>query len=300
MRNGIVLADKPPGMGSTHLVGALRHRLRETYGKIRVGHTGTLDRFASGLMLLPVGRATALAEVFLHADKRYEAWFSFGRFTDTHDPTGRTVQEVSHEAAREFVAAEKPRITEELQRFSLVSRQRPPAFSALKTEGERYSDRARRTGVAEMPRERSVRIYDIGVDGFDEQAARVRVSLSVSGGTYVRAIARDLSELLEFPIHLSELRRTAIGRITLDVDDIWKAPDGPIRMRSLSGALPEWPQVSVEPGQVALIQQGRRVTLRGPLPDPGRDFFLIRGSDGEAVAWAKSQVGGYSYQRVFV
>ena len=300
MRNGIVLADKPPGMGSTHLVGALRHRLRETHGKVRVGHTGTLDRFASGLMLLPVGRATALAEVFLHADKRYEAWFSFGRFTDTHDPTGETLRSVSDEEARSFMAANKDRIAEELLRFSLVSRQRPPAFSALKTDGERYSDRARRTGVAEMPRERSVRIFDISVDAFDEETARVRVSLSVSGGTYVRAIARDLSELLEFPLHLSELRRTCIGAITLETPDIWKAPDGPFRILGLPEALPAWPCLEVEASQTASIQQGRKVSLRGSVPDPGRDFFLIRGSDGEALAWAKSQVGGYSYQRVFV
>ncbi len=90
MIGGFVPARKSPGMGSSELVGKLKHTLKE-----RVGHTGTLDRFASGLMILVVGRATSLSDFFLHADKRYVAVFRFGKSTESHDPEGPIIEKVN-------------------------------------------------------------------------------------------------------------------------------------------------------------------------------------------------------------
>lgn len=231
---GFVLADKPKGLGSAALVGRLKHELKRRAAqcapagepgpgsgapqrKIKVGHTGTLDRFASGLMLLLTGRATALADQFLHADKGYVGRFQFGAFTDTHDPHGEIVESVSPAETRRFLESERERVMRAVLAIREATRQQPPLYSALKQDGRRFSDRAR-GGQTELPAWRDIRVYELELLRYDLEAGALDLDLYVSGGTYIRAFARDLSRELDFPVHLSELRRYRLGGHRLDGD----------------------------------------------------------------------------------
>ncbi|MEQ9365544.1 MAG: hypothetical protein RIF32_14960 [Leptospirales bacterium] len=224
MLEGFVLADKPRGLGSAALVGRLKYELKKRASaagaprKIKVGHTGTLDRFASGLMLLLTGRTTALADQFLHADKAYVGRFQFGAFTDTHDSQGDVTQSVAIEETRRFLQSEQKRIRRAVLALRDVQRQQPPLYSALKQDGRRFSDLAR-SGQTELPAERDIRVYDVSLAVWDAESGAVDIDLHVSGGTYIRAFARDLSRELDFPIHLSELRRYRLGRHLLYAAD---------------------------------------------------------------------------------
>lgn len=310
LQHGFVLADKPPGLGSAGLVGRLKQELsRQQFpvrGRgLRVGHTGTLDRFASGLMVLLVGKGTALADQFLHADKAYLARFSFGRFTDTHDPEGAVVSERDLAAARELVRSGRKRIVQSLQEICDRGRQRPPVYSALKQDGRRFSDRAR-AGEIRLPDERAITVYDLCLRDMDPEAATVDFEIQVSGGTYIRSLARDLSEALDFPLHLGALRRFRLGEQRIAAE--WPGPAGADESRvwaprfyaepTDSGAVPvdseepgrsaasaaviqdlrlalaDWPRVAVPPEQTAAIQSGRTPELSGVPEESGLDFWL--------------------------
>ncbi|MCR9143337.1 MAG: hypothetical protein NXI24_13880 [bacterium] len=317
---GFVLADKPRGLGSAALVGRLKHELKRRAAaagaprKIKVGHTGTLDRFASGLMLLLTGRATALADQFLHADKAYVGRFQFGAFTDTHDSQGEIIESVTPAEAQRFLKSEGARIRRTILALAEVTRQQPPLYSALKQDGRRFSDRAR-SGETELPAERDIRVYDVDLKLWHAEAAAVDIDLHVSGGTYIRAFARDLSRELDFPIHLAELRRYRLGRHVLPNTDadrsalpperlisgqgdtpagegrVWRPVflenPGPEKTRDTSqveeascvirdvrGALPEWPRLAVAPGEAPNIIQGRTVSSADLPAEPGTDFFI--------------------------
>lgn len=196
---GVLLVDKPEGPTSHDVVAAVRRVLRTR----RVGHTGTLDPFATGLLLLCVGRATRLASLFHLLPKRYEAGIVLGLETDTDDRTGAPGQE--SEAWRELARADAERALGGLTGDLL---QTPPAFSAKKVGGRRAHRLAREgepPGLAPSP----VRVHRIEV--VEWAPPRIRVDAWVSTGTYVRALARDLGRELGCGAHLGDLRRTAVG-----------------------------------------------------------------------------------------
>jgi tRNA pseudouridine55 synthase len=186
---GIVLADKPAGPSSHDLVAALRRRTGA-----RTGHAGTLDPFATGLLLLLSGRATKLASSFVGLDKRYVTEVDLAARTSTGDPEGEVVERSEPPSAEELAA-----------RLALLRGEVAlpvPAASAVKVGGER-AYRLHRRGVAvEMPVRRST-IYELRLEGFDGRTAAL--ALHVSSGTYVRSVAQALGG------HCRTLRRTAIG-----------------------------------------------------------------------------------------
>ena len=194
---GIVLADKPAGPTSHDLVAALRRRTGA-----RTGHAGTLDPFATGLMLMLSGRATKLASCFVGLDKRYVTEVDLTARTSTGDPEG------------EIVDRREPPAPDELERLLAALRGEVslpvPAASAVKVGGER-AYRLHRRGVAvEMPVRRST-IYELRLDGYAEGTASLE--LHVSSGTYVRSVAEALGG------HCRTLRRTAIGPFTVEEAD---------------------------------------------------------------------------------
>ncbi|MBI3396319.1 MAG: tRNA pseudouridine(55) synthase, partial [Spirochaetia bacterium] len=162
MTSGIILGDKPTGITSARFVGDLKRTLKEK----KVGHAGTLDRFASGLVILLAGKGTAFAAHFLELDKSYRAVFVFGRSTDTHDPEGSAISEATPAQVSEFLAAERHNVIQQIADFQNQTIQTPPLYSALKKNGERFSDRARR-GQTEMPKARAVRISQASVESMD-------------------------------------------------------------------------------------------------------------------------------------
>jgi tRNA pseudouridine55 synthase len=196
---GVLNLDKPAGRSSAYAVnGVKRHLPRGT----KVGHAGTLDPFATGVLLVLVGRATKLCERLMDEPKQYEATVKLGATTPTDDPESpETPTPGAGPVGADVVrAALAPLVGDVLQR--------PPPFSALKVGGRRAYDVARGGGTVELE-PRRVRVYAIELLEYQWPLARLRVDCG--RGTYVRAIARDLGEALGVGGHLTALRRTAVG-----------------------------------------------------------------------------------------
>lgn len=206
---GLVLIDKPAGLSSFGALGALRRR----FGR-RIGHAGTLDPFATGLLLVLVGRATRLQPYLLGLEKEYEATIRFGARSTTDDPEG-DVEATGVRCDRAAVEAALPSLTG-------VIEQTPPAASAVHVEGERAYRRFRRGEEVEMPM-RLVSVTRFDLLAFDAETQRARVVVTCGSGTYVRSLARDLGTMLGCGAYLEELRRTRIGSFgvadAIDPDD---------------------------------------------------------------------------------
>lgn len=202
MADLIHLVDKPEGWTSHDAVA----RLRQILGTRRVGHAGTLDPFASGLLLVGEDRATSLLSCFTLLPKRYHARVRLGIATDTHDRTGKTL------TATEAIPDERT-IRAALERLRGALSQTPPLYSAVKVRGERLYKAARRGETVERP-SRAVHVYAMAVTAM--MLPEIDLDLTVSRGTYVRALADDLGRILGCGAHLSALRRVSIGDFTVD------------------------------------------------------------------------------------
>jgi len=288
---GLLLADKPSGLGSAALVARLKREL----GGVKVGHTGTLDRFTSGLMILLTGRGTAFADYFLHQDKSYRADFRLGLSTNTHDPTGEILEERSQEETEKFFRENRAGILATLLDFQKATSQRPPVFSALKKGGRRYSDLAR-SGAAEEPPERPIQVHELRILDVDESSWTITAELEVSSGTYIRSFARDLGDAIGFPAHLSALRRLSVGKFRLNDAELWVPDKTPPQTRSVTEVL-DWERRTLSPDEAALVLQGRLVELQ-ELPESGADFFLVD-EKGGLLAWARAERTSYRFRKVF-
>jgi len=208
---GILLVDKPAGPTSFDIVADVRRALKTA----RVGHTGTLDPFASGLLVIVLGRYTKLASHFTNQHKSYEAEVYFGSETDTCDRTGEIVREGSIDTLN------KETLECALEKFRGDLEQTPPIFSAIKVDGERLYKKARRGESVEIP-SRSIKIHELTLKKLEGHKATLYVSCSK--GTYIRALARDIGRELSIPAHLEELRRTTVGDFKIEdacaLDDI--------------------------------------------------------------------------------
>jgi tRNA pseudouridine55 synthase len=199
---GLLLLDKPPGPSSHDIV----NRLRKLSGSRRIGHAGTLDPLASGLMLLCLGRATRLVEYLVGLPKTYETTVRLGQSTATYDAEGAVAWE------RPFTHLTLPTIAATLSQFRGTIWQQPPSYSAIKQGGQPLYKLARRGIAAETPA-RPVTIYTLDLLAWDAPFLRLRVGCS--SGTYIRSLGHDLGEALGCGGHLAALRRTAVGPFTI-------------------------------------------------------------------------------------
>jgi len=201
--SGILNVDKPRGMTSHDVVNAVR----KIAGTRRVGHAGTLDPMATGVLLVCVGRATRIAEYLMNSRKTYVAEVAFGQTTTTYDADGDVVEErpVAHLTAEALQAA--------LATFVGPIRQRAPAFSAVKQAGEPLYRRARR-GESVEPPVRDVHIFRAAMVRWEPPVATVEVECSP--GTYIRSLAHDWGQLVGAGAHLKSLRRVASGRFSVE------------------------------------------------------------------------------------
>jgi len=288
LNSGIVFAEKPSGTSSSALVGKLKRKLG-----VKAGHTGTLDRFADGLMILLAGQATAFSDYFLHLDKAYRAVISFGKFTDTHDPAGIVMQEKTEEEARKFLKANEKNLSAAVKEFEKIRSQIPPAYSALKKDGIRFSDRARK-GERLMPAERPVRIFKSELISLDIKVLTCTCEFHVSSGTYIRSLVRDLSIRLGFPAHLCSLTRIQIGPFSLDHVHPWENFDEMPFVIPVEDLVP-WPKVLISKDDVKRIFNGQIIRL----PEiPTGDFFIFS-EEKALLAWAEGSEKSYRYRRVF-
>ena len=224
MEDQIILVDKPAGISSFGIVAKIRRELKEEFGhKIKVGHTGTLDPFATGLLILLSGKMTKKSNEFLKLDKIYEAELKLGFVSSTGDPEGEIqryhvedLSEVTTEnegASPVTTGASDPYPKREvvesvLQSFTGKITQTPPRFSAIKINGERAYKLARKGADFEIP-SREVEIYSIEI--LDYSYPTLKIRCHVSSGTYIRTLAEDIGKKLGTGAYLTALRRTKIG-----------------------------------------------------------------------------------------
>ena len=193
---GLILLDKPKGITSFSAVSAIKRKANEK----RVGHTGTLDPMATGVLPIFLGRATALSSLLLDADKRYIATVKLGIATDTDDITGNIISEKE-------VNITSDELGQALNSFVGVIRQRPPIYSAIKKDGVRLYKLAREGKETEIP-EREIEIFSIKLLEELNCQNEFQIEVHVSKGTYIRSLARDIGEFLGCGATLTELRRT--------------------------------------------------------------------------------------------
>lgn len=211
MEDRILLIDKPAGISSFGVVAKVRGRLKQEFGhKVKVGHTGTLDPFATGLLILLSGKMTKKSNEFLKLDKEYEAELKLGFISSTGDPEGEVIQNNDLVPSREEIKRVIDDFTGEIM-------QNVPKFSAVKINGERAYKLARAGKEFETPR-RKVTIYNIEILDYNYPLLKIRTR--VSSGTYIRTLAEDIGESLGTGAYLTTLRRTKIA--DFDVADAEK------------------------------------------------------------------------------
>ena len=255
--HGWLILDKPRGLGSTQAVGAVKRNLREGgFAKTKVGHGGTLDPLAEGVLPIALGEATKLAGRMLDASKIYEFTIKFGEETDTLDTEGEITQTSD-------VRPSLPQIEQVLPRFTGLIEQVPPAYSALKVDGKRAYDRARAGEDVELAT-RSVTIHSLellsGADARDE----ITLIAHVSKGTYIRSLARDIALALGSCGHVTYLRRTKAGpflqeqAISLDIlNEIGRGAALEDLLLPLEAGLDDIPALNLSQTDAQAIRQGR-------------------------------------------
>ena len=284
--SGIVVVDKPAGWTSHDVVG----RIRRLAGTRKVGHAGTLDPMATGVLVVGVGRATRLLGHLSGATKAYDATIRLGRSTTTDDAEGKPLESTD--------ATGLDRATVETAAAAFVGdiEQVPSTVSAIMVDGRRAYARARAGESVTLP-SRPVRIDDLTVNEVREQPPYVDVDVSVtcSAGTYVRAIARDLGAALDVGGHLTALRRTRSGGFSLADAATLDALERHWQLLSLSEAAGRsFPIYQLTSDQATSVRHGRALAevhlpSAGPvgLVDPAGEFLAIyeqRGADARAVA----------------
>jgi tRNA pseudouridine55 synthase len=201
--NGFLLVDKAGGMTSHDVVA----KARKKFGTKRVGHAGTLDPMATGVLVLGVGNATKLLQYVVDGKKSYEATIKLGVATHTDDREGDVISTADASAVTE------EQIRTGLQQYVGTIMQRPSSVSAIKIDGKRAHERVRQGEDVEIPA-REVTIYSIDIR--EVRGSQIDISVTCSAGTYIRAIARDLGEYLGVGGHLTSLRRTLVSPFTID------------------------------------------------------------------------------------
>jgi tRNA pseudouridine55 synthase len=277
--DGVLLVDKPAGLSSADVT----NRLKKKFKIARIGHGGTLDPFATGLLVVLVGEGTKIARFLLEGDKEYEAVAALGVETDTGDLTGEPVNKDEEEVEINVSLEEWKTLA---RQYTGKIRQTPPAYSAIKVKGRPLYDYARAGVDVEIP-EREVTIHELEVQGASPQSLRFRVRCS--GGTYVRALAADLAMAAGTCAHLTELRRTGSSAFrvadAITLDDALALEPEKLPLLPLQSALTHLPLVKC-PGNVALkVRQGNLAafeSLRGKIEKPG--YFLLVEEGGPLVA----------------
>jgi tRNA pseudouridine55 synthase len=264
-----VLVAKPAGPTSHDIVDIARRAL----GEQRVGHLGTLDPFAKGLLVLVVGRATRLAPFAADWPKTYEGVIRLGITTDTDDLTGAVV------ATAPWTAITPAQLAEVIGSFRGGYEQRPPAYSAVKIAGERAYRRARRGEVVELPpRQVEIRALEI----VEAAVPDLQFRATVSAGTYLRSLARDIGAKLGCGAHLTALRRTTVGPLRLD-DAVSPEAVTQAALQDAAILVAHLPRRQVDKKERAAVMHGRPVPAARE-PGPEKRIAVFSGDELVAVA----------------
>ena len=282
--NGIVIVDKPSGWTSQDVTA----RLRRGFDTRRIGHGGTLDPMATGVLPVFVGRATRGVEFFEHAEKTYEALLLPGLTTDTEDVTGTVLQKREVSLTEQDVEAVLPRFRGEILQV-------PPMYSALKVNGQKLCDLARKgKEIARQPR--PITIHELEFLGFQEGMVKLRVRCSK--GTYVRTLCKDIGEALGCGGCMAALRRTAAGSYDLSeavpLDTLLTARNPEQYLRGVDTMFSRYPAVTLTPNQETRCRNGNAFSLA--LPD---GTYRAYSGAGEFLMLAKTKNGVMSTIKSF-
>ncbi len=291
MTSGLILLDKPSGPTSHDMVMTVRRGAAEKH----VGHAGTLDPLATGLLVICLGAATRLSDYLRDKDKRYRARVRLGQSTNTYDADGEIVSESR-------LLPERAAVEAALERFRGVIQQRPPAFSAIKRGGRKAYELARAGQAVELEA-RPVQIHALALA--DWQPPDFTLEVHCASGTYIRSLAHDLGQLLGCGAHLTALRRTASGQFDVSEAVALEALQAAFALgreawqpylRPADTAVADWPAVRLSTEDAARIVHGQPVPCAAALSEharaynPAGEFFAILRLDPTKNAWRPLKV----------
>jgi len=292
INSGIFIIDKPAGLTSARVVSILK----KLSGAKKAGHTGTLDPFATGVLIFCINEATKISRFFLGGNKKYRARLFLGIETDTQDFTGKVTSTCS---VFDFPDKE---IQQTFKRFKGVIEQLPPAYSALKHKGVPLYRLARKGLPVQKPA-RKVHIFDMKI--VETDLPEIVFDVACSSGTYIRTLCADIGKALGCGGHLKELRRIescGFGiREASTIEDIEKLiSDGTLsnRMISMSDALPDMPSRTADDILIEKISRGKTITERDIYPEKlnGPDNFIkVVNKDNELLAVLNKDGNKYGY-----
>jgi tRNA pseudouridine55 synthase len=292
---GVLIIDKPAGMTSHDVVA----RVRRIFGQRRVGHTGTLDPFATGVLVVLLGRATRLSQFLSGAEKEYQAVIRLGYATDTGDLTGVRIANEVHAKAQSLQSIAKQELESALGSLTGDLEQVPPMYSAKKIAGRKLYEHARRgEEIERKPIQVTVHKFELLSNDNEflrpneEGSADFRVRVVCSAGTYVRTLAEALGNKLGTGAHLTELRRTRAGRFGIDttitLDDLTaRATSGTLESVIISPnqALSHLPSVELDSHQARQTVHGIDLSIDGSQADSWSEGSAVRlATGGELIA----------------
>ena len=289
---GFFLLDKPAGITSRVALNQIKRALAIK----KIGHTGTLDKFASGLQIIPFGAYTSFADAFLKQDKTYQFTASYGTYTDSGDSEGEVLQSWTDAQIAAYYQEKQSEIQQKTESICDWKEQVPPKISALKVGGKRQSD-LYRSGVAFESKARPMQVYSLKI--LRMTAKELEVEIHVSSGTYIRKLVMDLSKLLGLPMHVSQLRRLTVGNLSISqAHSLQDTCEGRARVYAVTELL-DFPVVAVSLEERVEIQHGRYLSHSYPY----EKFLFVEKETQKVLAWCESTNNkgnsSYKYLRVF-
>ncbi|TGK17176.1 tRNA pseudouridine(55) synthase TruB [Leptospira fluminis] len=289
---GFLLLDKPVGMTSSDLV----IKAKKSLGLKKVGHTGTLDKAASGLMVLPIGSSTSFSSLFLNKDKEYIAEVQFGFSTDSGDREGLVLEDWEESKIKDWYSENRSKLEGVLSEVPNWEEQIAPEISALKVQGKRRAQLFRE-GVDVPPSIRKIKIYEFSVK--EVGATGMSFRAKVSGGTYIRKLVMDIGNACGLPMSLRSLVRTKVGKLTLEqADHFPRLEEKTVKIHPPEEIL-DIPTLEIPGTEIRDVFHGKKIKLEWI---PAQEF-LLTSPEGEILAWCKREgLPGslsYKYLKVF-
>lgn len=289
---GFLNVNKPLGLTSHDVVARVRRRYRELTGSKKVGHAGTLDPLATGVLILCLGGATRLSDYVMHTTKQYRAQITLGKTTATYDAEGDILSEIdaSHIALADVLAI-LPQFTGDVQQI-------PPMYSAIKVDGQKLYDLARAGKTIER-KSRAVTINSLNIKSWN--LSTFELDVVCSSGTYIRSLAYDIGQVLGVGAYLSGLERVSSGHFHIDaaiaLDTVMESDDWHQQIVPPQDGLRDKPSLTLTADEIALVQNGQFIERT---PDSNDDMIFAYRADGELVAILTSRGEFWKPHKVFL